>query len=45
MDEAGYQKHLQNRKAAIRARLKRTPEEKIAAKKKAIARAEQKRGQ
>lgn len=44
MDEEWYQKHMANRKAAIRARLKRSPAEKIVAKKKAIARAEQKRG-
>jgi GTPase len=44
MDEDGYAKHLEKRKQAIRARLKRTPKEKIEAKKKAIARAEQKRG-
>lgn len=43
MDEEWYKKHLKHRKEAIRARLKSTPEEKIAAKKKAIARAEQKR--
>ena len=44
MDEEWYAKHLEKRKQAIRARLKRTPKEKIEAKKKAIARAEQKRG-
>ena len=43
MDEEWYAKHLEKRKQAIRARLKRTPKEKIEAKKKAIARAEQKR--
>ncbi len=43
MDEEGYAKHMEKRKSAIRARLKRTPTEKIEAKKKAIARAEQKR--
>lgn len=43
MDEEGYAKHIQRRKTAIRERLKRTPAEKIVAKKKAIARAEQKR--
>ena len=44
MDEDGYAKHLEKRKQAIRARLKRTPKEKIEAKQKAIARATQKRG-
>ena len=43
MDEDGYAKHLEKRKQAIRARLKRTPKEKIEVKKKAIARAAQKR--
>gem|GEM_PF-4826936 len=43
MDEEGYNKHLRKRKEAVKARLKSTPAEKIAAKKKAIARAEQKR--
>ncbi len=44
MDEAGYAKHIEKRKQAIRARLKRTPTERIEAKKNAIARASQKRG-
>ena len=34
MDEEGYQKHMKKRKEAIKARLKRTPAEKIVAKKK-----------
>ena len=33
MDEEGYAKHLEKRKQAIRARLKRTPKEKIAIRK------------
>lgn len=44
MDEDGYAKHLEKRKQAIKARLKRTPKEKIEVKKQAIARAAQKRG-
>lgn len=43
MDEDGYAKHLEKRKQAVRARLKRTPKERIAAKKKAIEKAEQRR--
>ena len=43
MDEDGYAKHLEKRKQAIRARLKRTPKQKLEVKKKAIARAAQKR--
>lgn len=35
---------MEKRKQAIRARLKRTPKEKIEAKKKAIEKAQQKRG-
>lgn len=42
MDEEGYNKHLRKRKEAVKARLKSTPAEKIAAKKKAEERKKKK---